>query len=607
MRKWNKFLVIFNNFIFIPFVFIFIYHYLYVFCVEEMFELVPFSIFLTFIIIECLYLILLGITGKSHVSSFILFIFMFFLFIVNQIKIIYMGEPLFFSDFSFVSNTSNIIDIIGNNFFSSIREYLLFFIILLLSIVVLIVYQLFFKIKISSIRRRILISGVGVLVLFMLFFPFSWSKDLYKDIFFDVDSYTDYDSYTNYVSFYSYYGMIGGMYYQLLDSRMEVPDDYDDGELDYVLGSVNDEVEVGNIGRPNIIVILSESFFDVKKLSDNIEFNKEITKNFNKLKDKGYVFEMLSPSYGGMTANVSFELLTGGNMSYFGVGYIPFMQLYSDENEINSIVRDLRDNGYDTKIFMGNDSYSSKELFLRMGFLEYVEVEKNDNNVKGEWVSDDYMADMIIEELNKKKSDRFIMVETMQSHMAYFKNKYDNYDISVLSSNLSDDDSDVLLSYAQGIYDADRMLKKVNDYINEIEEETILIFFGDHLPYLRNMDGNNIVDELDYFNTSDELLNLYRLYNTEALILSNYDVNLNFLKKDYLGFDLLLSSVVSQMDIEVNSYYKWLYSTKDKIPAYNRYVMVDKNGDLYSNDDINEEMMEVYRLRKNMMYKMFVS
>ena len=78
------------------------------------------------------------------------------------------------------------------------------------------------------------------------------------------------------------------------------------------------------------------------------------------------------------------------------------------------------------------------------------------------------------------------------------------------------------------------------------------------------------------------------------------------MKKDYLGFDLLLSSVVSQMDIEVNHYYKWLYSTKDKMPAYNRYVMVDKSGDLYSKDDLNEELMEIYKLRNNMMYKMFV-
>jgi len=606
MKKWNKFLILFNIFIFIPLFFIFIYHYLYVFCVEEMFGLVPFSVFFTFIIIECLYLVLLGLTGKSNISFFILFIFMFLLFLINQIKIIYMGEPLFFSDFNFVSNTSNIIDVIGNNFFSNVKEYLLFFGILLLSSIVLMIYQLFFKIKISSIKRRILISGVGLLVLFMLFFPFSWSKDLYKDIFFDASSHTDYDSYTDYVSFYSYYGIIGGMYYQMLESRIEIPDNYDEKELYEVLKSVSDEIEVDNIGRPNIIVILSESFFDVNLLSDNIEFDKEITKNFNELKDKGYLLEMISPSYGGMTANVSFELLTGGNMSYFGSGYIPFMQLYNDKKEINSVVSDLMNNGYNTKIFMGNDSYNSRDLFMRMGFLEYVEIEENTDNVKGEWVSDDYIADMIISDISKDSDKKFIMVETMQSHMDYFKNKYENYDISIKNSNLSNDDSDILLSYAQGIHDADKMLKKVYDYIESIEEDTILIFFGDHLPYLRSLTGNNIINKLDYFNTNDELLNLYRLYNTEALILSNYDVDLNFLKKDYLGIDLLLSSLISQMDIEVNSYYKWLYSTKDKLPSYNRYVFVDKNGNLYNKSELPLDVKNIYQLREKMMYKMLI-
>jgi len=39
---------------------------------------------------------------------------------------------------------------------------------------------------------------------------------------------------------------------------------------------------------------------------------------------------------------------------------------------------------------------------------------------------------------------------------------------------------------------------------------------------LRSLTGNNIINKLDYFNTNDELLNLYRLYNTEALILSMF-------------------------------------------------------------------------------------
>ena len=81
---------------------------------------------------------------------------------------------------------------------------------------------------------------------------------------------------------------------------------------------------------------------------------------------------------------------------------------------------------------------------------------------------------------------------------------------------------------------------------------------------------------------------------------------MNFLIKDYLGVDLLLSSVVSQMDIEVNPYYKWLYSTKDKLPSYNRYVMVDKNGNLYNKNELPFEVKNIYQLREKMMYKILI-
>ena len=75
----------------------------------------------------------------------------------------------------------------------------------------------------------------------------------------------------------------------------------------------------------------------------------------------------------------------------------------------------------------------------------------------------------------------------MQSHMDYLVSKYSSYGIAITSSNLSRIDNDIMLSYAQGIYDADKMLGKVYNAIQNIDEDTIVVFFGDHLPYLKNI------------------------------------------------------------------------------------------------------------------------
>ena len=39
---------------------------------------------------------------------------------------------------------------------------------------------------------------------------------------------------------------------------------------------------------------------------------------------------MISPSYGGVSANVEFEFLTGYSLDFFGKGYTTFMSLYKN-------------------------------------------------------------------------------------------------------------------------------------------------------------------------------------------------------------------------------------------------------------------------------------
>ena len=218
------------------------YHYLYAFCNECIYKVIPSTLFISILILDAIYLVLLGVTGKSNVSYLILILGLFLLFVVNQIKIIYMNEPLFFSDFNFIDQTSNLLDIIGDSFWGEIKFFLKFFGILLVICFIVMFYQSYFRFRVESGKLRIISSFCGLFIIFILFFPFSWSKSLYKDIFFDIDDYFDYYSYTDYISLYSYYDIIGGMYYQFLDNRLDIPDDYDDKKLDNILENVDDVV-----------------------------------------------------------------------------------------------------------------------------------------------------------------------------------------------------------------------------------------------------------------------------------------------------------------------------------------------------------------------------
>ena len=148
------------------------------------------------------------------------------------------------------------------------------------------------------------------------------------------------------------------------------------------------------------------------------------------------------------------------------------------------------------------------------------------------------------------------------------------------------------------IYNFGRMY----EYIQTLEEPTILIFFGDHLPFLYDFETNeDVLDYLSYFNTEDELLNTYRKYNTQCLILANFELG-EVENWDYLSSDMLLVGVLNKMGLELSDYYKWLYSIKDVMPSSNYLVSQDVEGNLYWTADLPSDVQDVVKQREKAQY-----
>ena len=261
----------------------------------------------------------------------------------------------------------------------------------------------------------------------------------------------------------------------------------------------------------------------------------------------------------------------------------------------------MKENGYETEITFGKDYYNSKKAYTMVGFDTYLELIENED-YEG---TDKYCTEILINRL-KNKGDKplFYFLATIEGHMPYSKDKYEKYDISLEKSNLSKESNDALLSYAQGLYNSDKELLKLYNYIESIDEPTILIFMGDHLPFMYTVNRENVLNELEYFNSDSELENNYRLYNQQALILSNYDEEINI--PEYMGVDNLLNNIVNQLDVNVDDYYRWLYSKQDILPGINRIVAFDKTGKLYESENITEEMNDIFETRRQMQYKLFI-
>lgn len=555
-----------------------------------------------------IYGILFGVTKKLSTSTIIVSIIGILVLMINQMKIVYTEEPIYFSDINFIKNTGNIFKLIQSDFWVFMKEYICLFMTLICSFYFIIRWTKKNERQIKNIRVRIGLVVSCIIIILVLYMPNKYTKDIFLDIFLNNTEHKDYNSYTTNKSYYHKHSLLAGMYGVLLNNRFNEPKGYNEEELNNILKVASKKEINKDLGQPNIVVLFSESFWDIDKQVD-VKFDKEVASNIKKLREEGKTVETLTCSYGGMSENVAFELLTGGSLKYFTKGYIPMVSLYKKEEStrIPSIVKELKNNGYTSEIIFGKDYYNSEESMKRLGFDKYEELEVDTEKTKGEYISDEYMVDIIIDKLKHKDKEEkiFLMAETIQNHMPYNLEKYKEYDISIKESTLPDETNDSILAYAQGIYDADNQLKRLYDYIEEYEEPTIILFLGDHLPYLHSKSGKNQLESISYFSTDSNIENLYRKYNTQTLILSNYEVNLKDMP-NYLSNNLILTYIVNNMDIQLSPYYRWLYSTMNILPASNSSLSLDTEGNKYNNKELSEDMQSINKLREYMQYKFFI-
>ena len=557
------------------------------------------GILLSYLFSYLLYAFFLGIYRRAKAASLTMAILYFALGYVNQMKMVISGmNPIFLSDLFFVSDAQSLAVMVGYSDLGGIvidylPQTLLF--LLLLSIAVLFTFFWNYRIRIQ--KHRLIALVATALAILLIFIPIKPFHAALYSLFFKEKAGHDP------VAYYNENGFLSGILGQYWNSH-PIIENTDDKAAE-ILESVPENTN-GSWGKPNIIMIFSESFFDLSKLED-VSFSTAPTENYSRLKEQGISFSMLSPTIGGLSCNSEYQILTGGNMGYYPLGYVPYTMMYQDSDmrryDYPSVIEEFNNNGYTTEIVstwqknLCNCDTVYESMGLDLFLYDYGE------EIKGLYYSDATVANKIKQTFDEKDSDAplFFFTQTAQAHMPYFAEKYHHYDIEVISSPLTEKENGILTSYAQGIYDADRMLNDVYAYIQTLSEPTLLVFFGDHLPTLSDC-SVNLFDKLAYFNTEDKLLNEARRYTTEGLILANFPLEDTV---DYLGQDLLIPYIFSNTTLEVSPFYRYLAQSAKVLPAVGTFAAYAPDGTLYFLDAMPEAMKKIYEERRALQYTLF--
>ena len=289
----------------------------------------------------------------------------------------------------------------------------------------------------------------------------------------------------NIASAYEDYGYPYCLAVTIFDTGVDKPNGYSEDLIDAISEKSKSIHTTDTENLPNMIVIQLESFFDPEMVryldlsSDPIPYFRELMEHYS----SGFY---TVPSVGAGTANTEFETLTGMSMRYFGAGEYPYKGVVK-ENTCESAANVLSGLGYQTHAIHNNEAnfYSRRTVYANLGFDVFISEEymdtQNDVNELG-WMRDEHLVRYIEQCLDATQEQDFVFTVSVQGHGAYPEEPFrDDYEIQV-SGAPSEASENMWEYYVNEIHEMDQFIKQLVETLEQRDEETILLLYGDHLP-----------------------------------------------------------------------------------------------------------------------------
>lgn len=373
-------------------------------------------------------------------------------------------------------------------------------------------------------------------------------------------------------------GFIANFILNMRYLTIEIPSGYSEQAVNDIVGSI--EPHESDSVQPNIIIVMDESFSDIS-MFENVSFDEDPIPNLRKLRESSISGFLLSEQFGGGTSRSEFEVLTGNSTNYLPSGSTPYQQYMGSEN-FPSYVSYLKDKGYTTIAlhpYYGK-FWARDKIYPLLGFEKFLDIRSftGAETQKG-FVSDSAAIDKIIEQYEQNLSASkpfFTFLVTMQNHGSYKADQYSpEHRIKISSNSLSADMLGKLTSYATGIRDADAALGKLIDYFDNIDDPTIIVFFGDHLGNLGNINESYVKG--GYFKNDASDPEYYaKIYSTPFIAWSNY-----FSVKEDAGLmsmNRLLPYVCNAYSLDCPLYFDFLYQQSDTFKGSAMKISLDGLG-----------------------------
>ncbi|MBZ2154461.1 LTA synthase family protein [Streptococcus australis] len=420
-------------------------------------------------------------------SCLVLLVSVFFV-IANFIKFGMRREPVLPSDLTWLSKPATLLGFVDSS-------QIVFTVISLLAIVALSVFgmKFFFKGKIISSWK------IQVLLIITMFFSFRNVMSIFSDkengkirsnvpIITTLNNYQDINWLGN-TSNARYKGLAYVWMNQLTTEVIQKPEGYSKERLAKIqekyrkLAEVINKERNGYLSDQTVIYILSESFSDPRKIS-TVEVTQNPIPNIENIMQTHTSGQMQSDGYGGGTANMEFQTLTG--LPFYNISQtvsVLYTEVFPKIHDVPSISNVYATEDKIAIHLAGKSNYSRDIVYSRLDFKDFITTNTKGVKYRNEGISpsDESTYDLVIENLSPQKG-QFFSVMTMQNHSPWLEANPDTLDAK--GQGFTSEENSKLTFYSRLLYQTDAATQAFLEKLSKIDKKITVVFYGDHLPGL---------------------------------------------------------------------------------------------------------------------------
>ena len=290
-----------------------------------------------------------------------------------------------------------------------------------------------------------------------------------------------------------------------------------------------------------------------------------------------------------LQGNSEYEVLVGNSMQFLNANDIAY-ELYVTEKE-EGMASLLKEQGYHTIAIhpAPHTNWNRNRVYPYMQFDEFY-AEHNWRFAEPEkirWYTTDKSSYDVLRTLQEEKAEgdkNFCFLVTMQNHGGY-----DTEGFEATVDFDYEEEYPLTEQYLSLLKITDKAFEGLVNYYKDVEENTMIIMFGDHLPNIETSFYEKLAGtSWDQMSVEDK----QKIYTTPFIIWTNYDIEEeNGLKMstNYFG-----SYVLEKAGMQLSDYQKCLLKFREELPIMGTGMVMDAEGNWYDLEAMPEKCQQVY-------------